>query len=303
MSFNRSALGILMTFLTIMFGVVTGLCVRSIGDSAPLVTVLMYRFVASVPLLFLLALAFRGRRFLEINARRTLVVRIAFGCVAMSLWFTSLRLLPLGQATALFQSSVIFVTIFSPLMLGERIGIYRWSAVVTGMFGIVLLTNPFDGGFSANVIFGIGGAMAGAALSILLRRLGKADNPFSIALWYNGTGGVLLTMLVLAVGAPMAVPDPTVMTTLVLLGVVASGLQLAITTAYKFTEAVVVASLRYMQIPLAALVAYLALGETVTLSEVVGGIVVIASCLFIVWREMKRSRRADSPPVPAEPMS
>ena len=292
-----------MTFLTIMFGVVTGLCVRSIGDSAPLVTVLMYRFVASVPLLFLLALAFRGRNFLQINARRTLVVRIAFGCVAMSLWFTSLRLLPLGQATALFQSSVIFVTIFSPLMLGERIGIYRWSAVVTGMFGIVLLTNPFDGGFSANVIFGIGGAMAGAALSILLRRLGKADNPFSIALWYNGTGGVLLTMLVLAVGAPMAVPDPTVMTTLVLLGVVASGLQLAITTAYKFTEAVVVASLRYMQIPLAALVAYLALGETVTLSEVVGGIVVIASCLFIVWREMKRSRRADSQPVPAEPMS
>ena len=292
-----------MTFLTIMFGVVTGLCVRSVGDAAPLVTVLMYRFVASVPLLFLLALAFRGRQFLQINAKRTMLVRIAFGCVAMTLWFTSLRLLPLGQATALFQSSVIFVTIFSPLLLGERIGIYRWSAVVTGMMGIVLLTNPFDGGFSFNVVFGIGGAMAGAGLSILLRRLGKADNPFSIALWYNGTGGVLLTMLALAVGAPMAVPDVTIMTTLVLLGVVASGLQLCITTAYKFTEAVVVASLRYMQIPLAALVAYLALGETVTLSEVVGGIVVIASCLFIVWREMKRARPADNPPVPAEPVS
>lgn len=292
-----------MTFLTIMLGVVTGLCVRSIGDAAPLVTVLMYRFVASVPLLLLLALAFRGRQLFQINAKRTLVVRIAFGCVAMSLWFTSLRLLPLGQATALFQSSVIFVTIFSPFLLGERIGIYRWSAVVVGMFGIVLLTNPFDGGFSFNVVFGIGGAMAGAALSILLRRLGKADNPFSIALWYNGTGGVLLTMLALAVGAPMAIPDPTLMTTLVLLGVVASGLQLCITTAYKFTEAVVVASLRYMQIPLAAFVAYLALGETVTPSEVAGGIVVISSCLFIVWREMKRSRLSANPPVPADPAS
>ena len=145
--------------------------------------------------------------------------------------------------------------------------------------------------------------MAGAALSILLRRLGKADNPFSIALWYNGTGGVLLTILALSVGAPMVVPDATIMTTLILLGVVASGLQLAITTAYKFTEAVVVASLRYMQIPLAALVAYLALGETVTVSEVVGGIVVISSCLFIVWREMKRSRLGANPPVPTEPVS
>ena len=303
MSFNRSAIGILMTLLTIMFGVITGLCVRSVGDAVPLITVLMYRFVCSIPLLLLLALAVRGRRFLQVNARRTLMVRIAFGCAAMTLWFTSLRLLPLGQATALFQSSVIFVTVFSPLLLGERIGIYRWSAVVTGMIGIVLLTNPFDGGFSFNVIFGIGGAMAGAALSILLRRLGKADNPFSLALWYNGTGGILLTMLALTVGVPMVVPDQTVMVTLVLLGVVASGLQLCITTAYKFSEAVVVASLRYMQIPLAALVAYLALGETVTLSEVAGGIVVIGSCLFIVWREMKKSRSANSAPAPADPVT
>ena len=163
MSFNRSAIGILMTLLTIMFGVITGLCVRSVGDAAPLITVLMYRFVCSIPLLLLLALAVRGRQFLQVNARRTLMVRIAFGCAAMTLWFTSLRLLPLGQATALFQSSVIFVTIFSPLMLGERIGIYRWSAVVTGMIGIVLLTNPFDVGFSFNVVFGVGGAMAGSA--------------------------------------------------------------------------------------------------------------------------------------------
>ena len=302
MSFNRSAIGLLMTLLTIMFGVITGLCVRSVGDAAPLITVLMYRFVCSIPLLLLLALAVRGRQFLQVNARRTLMVRIAFGA-AMTLWFTSLRLLPLGQATALFQSSVIFVTIFSPLILGERIGIYRWSAVVTGMIGIVLLTNPFDVGFSFNVVFGVGGAMAGAALSILLRRLGKADNPFSIALWYNGTGGILLTMLALTVGVPMVVPDQTVMATLVLLGVVASGLQLCITTAYKFSEAVVVASLRYMQIPLAALIAYLALGETVTLSEVAGGIVVIGSCLFIVWREMKKSRSANSAPAPADPVT
>ena len=303
MSPNRSAIGLVMTFLTIMFGVVTGLFVRSIGDAVPLVTVLMYRFVCSVPLLLLLAVAFLGRQFLQINARRTLMVRIAFGCVAMSLWFTSLRLLPLGQATALFQSSVIFVTIFSPLMLGERIGIYRWSAVVTGMIGIVLLTNPFDGGFSGNVIFGICGAMAGAGLSILLRRLGKADNPFSVALWYNGTGGLLLTSLVWITGAPMMVVDPEILTTLILLGVVASGLQLSITTAYKFSEAVVVASLRYLQIPLAAFVAYLALGEVVTISEVVGAIVVIASCLFIVWREMKRSRHAAASAEPAEPVS
>ena len=57
MSFNRSAIGILMTLLTIMFGVITGLCVRPVGDAAPLITVLIYRFVCAIPLLLLLALA------------------------------------------------------------------------------------------------------------------------------------------------------------------------------------------------------------------------------------------------------
>ena len=126
----RSFIGILLTLMTIMFGVGTGLIVKLIGDGIPLVTLLMYRFIFSVPLLVLPAVLVRGRAFLQINARRTLMVRIGLGCIAMACWFTSIRLLPLGQATALLQSAVIFITILSPLLLGEIIGIYRWSAVV-----------------------------------------------------------------------------------------------------------------------------------------------------------------------------
>jgi len=111
--------------MAILFGVCTGLIVKMIGDGIPLVTLLMYRFIFSVPLLLLLAVLVRGRDFLQINARRTLIVRIGFGCVAMACWFTSIRLLPLGQATALLQSSVIFITVLSPLLL-------RSSASIAG---------------------------------------------------------------------------------------------------------------------------------------------------------------------------
>jgi|GEM_PF-111647 len=292
--FPRSFIGIILTLMAIIFGVGTGLVVKLIGDGIPLITLLMYRFIFSVPLLLLLTVLVRGRQFLQINARRTLIVRIGFGCVAMACWFTSIRLLPLGQATALLQSSVIFITILSPLVLGEVIGIYRWSAVVTGMIGIVLLTNPFDGGFSLNVGFGIAGALAGAGLAILLRRLGKADHPFSVAIWYNGSGAVLLTALAFLVpDVPMTVSQP-VLVDLMCLGALAAGLQLSITSAYKYAEAVVISSMRYLQIPLAALVAFMIFGEVMSPVELAGGAVVIGSCLFIAWREFVRARQSRS---------
>jgi len=295
LSLPRSFIGIFLTLLTIIFALAAGLLVKKIGDQAALVTVLMYRFLLSVPLLALMAFLTRGRRFLQINARRTLMVRIAFGCVTMACWFASIRLLPLGQATALLQSSVIFVTLLSPFLLGEVIGIWRWSAVITGMLGILLLTNPFDGGFSANVGYGVAGAVAGAGLSILLRRLGKADHPFSVAVWYNGTGAVLLTTLALMLPGDYLVVTQPVMIDLLMLGGVAAALQLSITSAYRFSEAVVIASMRYLQIPAAGLVAFLIFGETMTVTEISGGVVVIASCLFIAWREMVRSRRPSEP--------
>ena len=291
MPLPRSFIGIFLTLLTIIFAVASGLMVKKIGDQAALVTVLMYRFLLSTPLIALMAFLTRGRQFLQINARRTLMVRVVFGCVTMACWFISIRLLPLGQATALLQSSVIFVTLLSPLLLREVIGIWRWSAVVAGMFGIVLLTNPFDGGFSANVVYGVAGAVSGAGLAILLRRLGKADHPASVAVWYNGTGAVLLTSLAFVLPGDNMVVSGPVMIDLLILGIVAAALQLSITSAYKFSEAVVIASMRYLKIPAAGLVAYLVFAEVMTLTEIAGGVVVIASCLVIAWREMVRSRR------------
>ena len=287
----RSFIGIFLTFLAICFGVVTGLIVKTIGTEIALVTLLMYRFLFSMPILTGAAIAARCGAFLQINAKWTLAIRILLGCAAMAWWFTSIRLLPLGQATALLQCSVIFVTVLSPLLLGERIGIFRWSAVIIGMFGIVLLTNPFSGGFSGNVIYGLMGALAGAGLSIFLRRLGKVDHPFSVAVWYNGAGSVMLTLLVVGYAdASLFAVSPDVLRQLLLLGIVAAGLQLCITSAFRFSEAVVISSMRYLQIPMAAFVAYLMFDEVMAPIELIGGAVVIASCIFIAWREFIRAR-------------
>ena len=114
-----------------------------------------------------------------------MALRVILGLSSITLVFLALQNISLGLATALFQSSIIFVTLASPMLLGEKIGVYRWSAVVIGMIGVLFITNPFSSELSVGIIYGILAAFTGAALSIILRKLGKTEHPTTTALIHN----------------------------------------------------------------------------------------------------------------------
>ena len=274
-----------------LFALLTGILLKKLGSDINLVTALFYRFLFSIPILTVYAIYIRGHDFLQINQRRVLVLRTVLGCCGITFWFLSLRSMPFGMATALFQSSVIFVTLFSPFFLGERVGMYRWSAVLAGLSGVVIITNPFSGNISLYVLYGIAAALAGAALSIVLRQLGKGDAPASVAVWYNVAGFFLLAILVTVLPNQLQSISRNVFIDLILLGVVGSALQIAITTAYKHSEAIVVASMRYLQMPLSAVAGYFLFAEVMTSSEIMGAVVIILSCLVIAWREIINMRK------------
>ena len=85
-------------------------------------------------------------RFVQDQAMGSAFSADFFGQIGIIFWFLAVMNILLGQATALFQSSAIFVTILSPIILKEKVGIYRGSAVLIGLIGIIMTTNPFDGG-------------------------------------------------------------------------------------------------------------------------------------------------------------
>ncbi len=255
-----------------------------------LVTTLFYRFLFSLPILFGLALFVRGRSFLHINQRKTLCLRVFVGFCGIIFWFLSLRNMPFGMATALFQSAVIFITLMSPFLLGEKVGVYRWVAVVAGLFGVLIITNPFSGQITSAVFFGIGAALSGAILSVLLRRLGKGDAPVSVACWYNASGFFLLALVAIFSPGQLHTVDNFILIDLFGLGMVGAGMQIVYTTAYRYADAVVVASMRYLQMPLSGLAGYMFFAEIMTPIEIFGASVIISSCLVIAWRELLRSR-------------
>ena len=286
----QSLLGILLSALAVVFGVLTGVLIKKLGSEVNIITVLFYRFLFSLPILFLFAISVCGWHFLQINQRRIMLFRVIFGCCGITFWFLSLRHMPLGMATALFQSSVIFVTLLSPIFLGERVGLYRWSAVLAGLTGVLIIANPFSGSMSWYFLYGIGAALAGAVLSLLLRQLGRGDAPASVAIWYNLAGFAGLSAIVLTLPEQLYSINRAVIFDLILLGVIGAGLQIVLTTAYRYSDAVVVASMRYLQMPISGVVGYFLFAEVMSQTEIIGALIIISSCLVIAWRELLRSR-------------
>ena len=285
----RTIIGITCTLTAVVLGLVSGILVKKVGTDVTVITTLFYRFLFSVPLLLIFAIVARKSQFLKIEQKKTLLLRIIFGLSGISFWFLAIRSMPLGQATTLFQSSVIFVTLLSPFLLNEKVGWFRWAAVLTGLIGIIIVTDPFSSAMSIAVIYGILAASSGAILAILLRRLGRSDKPTSIALWYNFSGTIVIAVIIIIMPKQLSSIGGQTLIDLILLGAVASVLQIFFTTAYKYLDAVVVSSMRYIQIPLSGFAGYLLFSESMSLNQILGAIIIICSCLVIAWREFVKS--------------
>jgi|TARA_B110000263_G_scaffold80095_1_gene70030 drug/metabolite transporter (DMT)-like permease len=285
----RTIIGITCTLTAVVLGLVSGILVKKVGTDVTVITTLFYRFLFSVPLLLIFAIIARKSQFLKIEQKKTLLLRIIFGLSGISFWFLAIRSMPLGQATTLFQSSVIFVTLLSPFLLNEKVGWFRWAAVLTGLIGIIIVTDPFSSAMSIAVIYGILAASSGAILAILLRRLGRSDKPTSIALWYNFSGTIVIAVIIIIMPKQLSSIGGQTLIDLILLGAVASVLQIFFTTAYKYLDAVVVSSMRYIQIPLSGFAGYLLFSESMSLNQILGAIIIICSCLVIAWREFVKS--------------
>jgi len=296
-SLQGNMLGIAYMIMAVLAGVVTSVIVKEISPLATVLVLLSLRFVFSIPPLALAAFVARGRLMLNVSRWDRLLMRIVTGQIGIIFWFLAITHISLGQATALFQSSAIFVTILSPLILKEKVGIYRGSAVFIGLVGIFMLTNPFAEGLNIGALFGLGSAISGAFLVVLLRMLGRTDEPVTVSLWHNITGALLYPAMVLIMGETGYIHGIVTeyLLLLVILGIGASFVQIGFTSAYRHGEAAVLVPIRYLSVPIASLLGWWIWAEKLNLTEITGMVIVVSSCLFISIREYWLSRKAAAP--------
>jgi len=279
--------------------------IKSLSGDVDFIITLFSRFAYSLPILFILAYIARKSLLFQINNWKNIALRSFFGFVTMIMVFSSLQLIPIGLTTALAQSSAIYVTLLSPFVLGEKIGLIRWTAVITGLIGVFLMINPISiinetSDLSAfGIYLAFGSAITHAALALILRKIGKTEHPATTALIHNLVTSLVITFTIIFFGTKfygktgnygieILITPNNLLYTLISLGVIGSFVQYLMAQSYKYAEATILVTLRYLAIPLAALFGYIIWNEVPSNNQIIGGLVVIGSCLLITYREIKK---------------
>ena len=274
--------------------VAVSVLVKLVSTDIDTVTVLLFRYLLCLPLLVGTAIWQRGGEALSVTAPKTLALRIVTGLISLACFYAALDLMALSLVTVLFQTLTLFVTFLAPLLLGERVGWRRWSAVIVGFGGTMLLLNPSAVGWTmAGLLFGLGSPFFGAMMMISLRKLGRRDSPATTAVWHNGCGALIFACIVLVTGAQLP-STSTDLAILVAVGLLSSFQQFGLALSHKLVPASILAPLHYLSIPMGIAAGIWLFGEVLTAEIIIGSAIITASSIFILRRERQIRSAAGS---------
>lgn len=225
------------------------------------------------------------------------LVRCAIGVGSMLAGFWAIVNLPLTEAIALSYSSPMFITIGAVLVLGEVVRMRRWSAVIAGFIGVLVIVRPGMAGFSLGSLVALFAAALSAMVTISIKFLSRSEPPDRIV--------VLTTLLWVPLTLPAALgvwqwPQPHIWPWLVLAGALGTGGHYCWTRALKMADASLLAPLSYLQLLIVGSLAWWLFGETVDRYTVIGASIIIGASLYIARREATLARRHRSVAIAAK---
>lgn len=290
-SSSRPLLGIgLKVAATFVFMAMAAIA-RYLGDAIPIGQLVFFRSAfAFLPIVVFMAAAGQGLSALATKRPLSHARRAFTGVVAMFTYFGALTYLPLADVTAISFASPLMVVVFAALFLGEAVRLYRWSAVAAGFVGVLIMISPHlgQGGAEGSAAIGIALAVANtvfvACTMIFIRLMSGSESALAITFYFQ-----LTCTVVSLVTLPFAWVTPSLgqLGLLIALGVLGGIGQLFMTNGYRFAQASTLANFDYVAMIWAILFGWLFFAELPAPAVYVGAVVVIASGLFIVWRERK----------------
>jgi drug/metabolite transporter (DMT)-like permease len=265
--------------------------VKWLGASYPTAQIMFFRCaVALVPVLVIITLR-GGIGVLRTQQKKLHLLRSLMGISAMGLAFYAFSLMPLAEAVSILHTAPLFMTALSVVLLRERVGIRRWSAVVLGFVGMLLVVRPGTDMFASGSLYMLIAAFMIGCTSILIRHLGKIDDPVCITFYFT-VSGVILSLVGL-LWQDWQTPPSGDLALLMLVGLLGGMAQYLMTLSYQHLALGIVAPLKYLSIVFSGCIGYLVWGEIPDLQSVIGIGVIILTGLYTLHREMLR--RAGQP--------
>lgn len=278
-------------------------CVKATASRIPPGEIVFCRSLFAILPIFAM-LAWQGEFFRAVSTQRPWlhVRRGAIGIVSMACGFAALGFLPLPESMMISYAAPLMVVALSALILGETVRVYRWTATAVGFLGIAIILWPRLSMFGANevdryalagIAFALAAAFCSAFAAIFVRSMTRTETVGSIVLYFALSGAVF-SLASLPFG--WVVPTVADAALLVAVGLFGGIGQILMTTAYRYAGAATIASFEYVSMIWGLMFGYLFFDEIPTTGIVIGGAVVVASGIFIIYRErrlgMERQRTA-----------
>jgi drug/metabolite transporter (DMT)-like permease len=264
--------------------------IRWLGPYFPLGEIVFFRSMLGIPVIVAMAYATGGLTLLYTRRIDSHALRSIAGTIAMFCNFAAYTYLPLADATAISFAAPLFVVILAALMLSERVHLYRWSAVLVGFVGVIIIAGP-EASLSRSALYGAMFALTGAGLTavamIFLRRMSAHEHSITIAFYFMLTSAaVSLTTLAFGWNWP-TLPETGI---LIMTGLAGGIGQLFLSFSYRYGEASVLAPFDYAAMIWAVVLGYFVFDELPGPQVWLGGAIVIAAGLLILWRERQLGR-------------
>jgi drug/metabolite transporter (DMT)-like permease len=285
-----------MVALTMSFFAVSDTLVKTLFDRLPVGQVLGLRGSLIVLMLLGFLLVRRRRLVLAHLVDRIALLRALSEVAVAYAFFKSLQLMPLADATVLLFAAPIIMTMASTLLLGEKVGPRRWTAVLVGFFGVVLVAGPGNATIGWTALLPLAAAFMVAGRDLITRYVPPGHDSTTVALTtaIAVTIGGWLSLPMGGLGLAGAWAWPTLQEWLV---IAASSLLIGIAyntvvIGYRLGEASFLAPFRYTSIPLAILLSWTVFGDVPSFPMLAGALIITASGIFIFVRERQLARRA-----------
>jgi drug/metabolite transporter (DMT)-like permease len=256
-------------------------------------TLSWFRFLLQSLFTLPFILYFQGVRGLIPNRLWMNVLRGALVAISSTLFFASIKVMPVADAVAIFFIEPFILTILSAVVDKEHVGWRRWTAVAIGFVGVLIVVQPSWAVFGPiSTIPAVGGAFF-AVYVLLNRRMTAFDTPLTMQ-FTAGLTALFVMTICLAAGWTFDLPGltPSVVGArelwfLLLMGVFGTTGHLLFVQASRLAPSSLIAPMQYVEIVGAAILGYLVFGDFPTLGKWVGIFIICGSGAYVFWRESR----------------
>ncbi|OHV80522.1 DMT family transporter [Rhizobium sp. LCM 4573] len=289
--------GILLKISAALALVLMGACISGLKGDIPIGQVIFFRSaIALLPLCIWMISQGGFRKEIATNHIGGHLVRSFSGSGGMIFSYLALTYLPLADATAISYATPLFTVMLAALLLKEVVRIYRWTAVMVGLSGILIILSPHapwhissEGGAALiGGIFGLSAAFFSAVSMIQIRHLTQTENTGAIIFYFT----MFTTVIGLAsIGLGWEMPTAWQWTLLIGAGLVGGIAQILVTLSLRYAEASLLAPFDYTSMIWALLIGYALMDQVPAASTLIGAAIVVAAGLFTLWREQRIRRK------------